>query len=125
MLISALKSAFTAIPARMREFDGLMFLVNAEMANTMAAAARPPANAAKGSRKNRSGKKTRKSSTANPAPAFIPIMFPLARSFELALWMSSPERESAKPARTAAKRRGRRSEKNIILLPEFFSNISE
>ena len=115
VLIKALKSAFTATPARIRERDDDTLFVKDEIKNTIETARREPRNATSGSSENIFGKSDRKRSTDAPAPELIPMMFGLESPFPVALWIRSPEREKASPERNAAKTLGRRREKNTML----------
>lgn len=115
VLITALKSAFTATPERIREMDESTLLVNKEIENTITRAKVEPMKANAGNRAKRDGKKERNSRTAAPAPEFTPIIFGLERAFPVAFWIKSPETENASPERMEANTLGRRKEKKMML----------
>lgn len=62
VLITALKSAFTATPERIREMDESTLFVNKEIENTITRAKVEPMKANAGNRAKRDGKKERDSS---------------------------------------------------------------
>ena len=84
VLITALKSAFTATPERIREIDDDTLFVKDEIKNTMETEMMAPRNAAKGKMANISGVRERKRRTDAPAPEFTPIMFGLESPFPVA-----------------------------------------